>query len=151
MVDLNQGCLILLLEGQFPTEFSSIPNESHLNQIIKFFRITGNFQASVLRQIEAKLCRTLTTISFPVFPHPLISDRTDSPQDVRKFNKTLLSHVLITATAEMLLCTPERESYEAVLKMCCVVIFYLVLFRAVFAVVVWILQQFLRWTGGMNP
>ncbi len=38
---VNQGCQILLLEGHLPAEFS-------LNQLIKVFSITTNFQASVL-------------------------------------------------------------------------------------------------------
>lgn len=54
----------------------------------------------------------------------------------------------------MLLCTPERESYEAILKMCCVFIFYLVLFRAVFVVVVVNVAAVLkvdRWNESLVP
>lgn len=66
------------------------------------------------------------------------SDRTDSPQVVRKFTISLLSHVFIKSAAEMLLCSPERENYEAILK--CAVLSYSVLYY---------LEQclFLLWLG----
>ncbi len=35
------------LEGHNSTQFSSNPNQTHLIQLIKVFRITGNFQEGV--------------------------------------------------------------------------------------------------------
>ncbi len=41
------------------TYFSSNTNYTHLNQLIKVFRLTRNIHASVLRQVGDQLCRTL--------------------------------------------------------------------------------------------
>jgi len=44
----------MVLEGWCPAEFSSNPYQTHLKQLMH----TRNFQAGVLRQVGAKLCRT---------------------------------------------------------------------------------------------
>ncbi len=44
---LDQGSLTLDLEVHFPAEFSSNPNQTHLNKLIKVFRINTKLQAAV--------------------------------------------------------------------------------------------------------
>ncbi len=36
---VEQGWATLILEGRVPAEFSSNPNQTHLNQLIKVFRM----------------------------------------------------------------------------------------------------------------
>ncbi len=45
---LRQWSQTQFLEGHSSAEFSSNPNQSHLIQLIKVFRITRNFQAAVI-------------------------------------------------------------------------------------------------------
>ncbi len=52
---LNQGSPSPVLEDQCPAEFSSNPNQTHLEQLIPV--LLGTL-AGVLRQVGAKLCRT---------------------------------------------------------------------------------------------
>ncbi len=40
LISLNQGSSTLLLESYRPTDFSSNPNQTHLNQLIKVFKAT---------------------------------------------------------------------------------------------------------------
>lgn len=54
---LKQGCQILFLEGHYLAKLSLKSNQTNLNQITKFFRISRNFRASVLGLVGAKLCR----------------------------------------------------------------------------------------------
>ncbi len=42
-----QGSLTLDLEVHFPAEFSSNPNQTHLNKLIKVFRINTKLQVAV--------------------------------------------------------------------------------------------------------
>ncbi len=48
--DLRQGFSTLVLEGHCPANFSSNPNQTHLNQLIKMFRITSKLQAGEFDQ-----------------------------------------------------------------------------------------------------
>ncbi len=44
---MNQGWAISVLEGRCPAEFSSNPDQTHLNQLISVFKITRELQAGV--------------------------------------------------------------------------------------------------------
>lgn len=46
MTTKKWGCPILHLKGHYTADFSSNPNQTHLNQLIKAIRITRNFQGS---------------------------------------------------------------------------------------------------------
>ncbi len=45
--DLDQGWATSDLEGRCPAEFRSNPNQTHLNQLIKVFKITRKLPADV--------------------------------------------------------------------------------------------------------
>ncbi len=47
---IEQAFLTLVLEGHCPANFSSNPNQTHLNQLIKLFRITSKLQAGEFDQ-----------------------------------------------------------------------------------------------------
>ncbi len=47
---LDQALSTLVLEGHCPANFSSNPNQTHLNQLIKLFRITSKLQAGEFDQ-----------------------------------------------------------------------------------------------------
>ncbi len=47
---LEQAFSTLVLEGHCPVNFSSNPNQTHLNQLIKLFRITSKLQAGEVDQ-----------------------------------------------------------------------------------------------------
>ncbi len=47
---LKQGSPTLLLASYRPTDISSNPNQTHLNQLVKLFKATCLFQTGVLEQ-----------------------------------------------------------------------------------------------------
>uniref|UniRef100_A0A671Q7J6 5-hydroxytryptamine receptor 3A-like n=1 Tax=Sinocyclocheilus anshuiensis TaxID=1608454 RepID=A0A671Q7J6_9TELE len=51
-IDPDERCPNLFLDGQCPAEFSSNPNLTRLIHLIKVFRFTRNFLASVLELVE---------------------------------------------------------------------------------------------------
>ncbi len=51
---VKQGSPTLLLETYRPTDFSSSPNQTHLNQLITVFKATCSFQTGVLQLKSAR-------------------------------------------------------------------------------------------------
>ncbi len=54
---LQQGWGTLILEGRCPAEFSSNPNQTHLKQLIKVFRMQLGIFLPWFFRFGAKLCR----------------------------------------------------------------------------------------------
>ncbi len=58
-IALNQGSPTLLLESYRPTDFSSNPNQTHLNQLIKVFRDTCHYRQVCCSRVGAEVFRTV--------------------------------------------------------------------------------------------
>ncbi len=54
---IEQGWGTLIPEGRCPAEFSSNPNQTHLNQLIKVFRMQLGIFFQGFFRVGAKLCR----------------------------------------------------------------------------------------------
>ncbi len=54
---LAQGRANSAFPGHFPSEFSSNPNQTHLNQVIIVFKTTRRLRAGEFFQDGANLCR----------------------------------------------------------------------------------------------
>jgi len=65
---IDQRWATSVLEGHCPTKFSFNPNQTHLNKLIKVFRIRWFFR------VGAKLCRTGSGPPGPKLPIPAIHE-----------------------------------------------------------------------------